>query len=168
MTFKREWRHGIFLLPHEGIVILEDAEFWKKPPQQRIRIMRTARHMMKYCNDLKKLAFSESREGGIYHVINNMQEIENAYSRVSKNIFLTKEERSKYKRIYELYLDWKAEEFGPIQKKTKEWESIFAPGKYKEFKCKSEWEKLSEQDLLDMLQYLSDGASDSKVPRGCG
>jgi mono/diheme cytochrome c family protein len=62
----------------------------------------------------------------------------------------------------------KAEELGPIQKQTEEWESIFAPDKYKEFKCKSEWEKLSEQDLLDMLQYLSDGASDSKVPRGCG
>jgi hypothetical protein len=62
----------------------------------------------------------------------------------------------------------KAEEMGPVQKTTEEWESIFAPDKYKEFKCKSEWEKLSEQDLLDMLQYLSDGASDSKVPRGCG
>ncbi len=113
-TFKREWRYGIFLLPHE-VAIPEDAEFWKKPPQQRLRIMRTARHMMKYCNDLKELAFSESREGGIYHVINNMKEVENAYLRVRKNIFLTKEERSKYKRIYELYLDWKAEVFGHPQ-----------------------------------------------------
>jgi mono/diheme cytochrome c family protein len=62
----------------------------------------------------------------------------------------------------------KAQEMGPFNKKIKEWESIFAPGKYKEFKCNSEWEKLSEQDLRDMLQYLLDGAADSKVPRGCG
>lgn len=62
----------------------------------------------------------------------------------------------------------KAFELGPYNKKIKEWESIFAPGKYKEFKCKSEWEKLSEQDLRDLLQYLRDGAADSKVPRGCG
>ena len=62
----------------------------------------------------------------------------------------------------------KAQELGPIQKKMKDWEAVFAKDKYKELKCKAEWEKLSEQDLLDMLKYLRDGASDSKVPRGCG
>ena len=62
----------------------------------------------------------------------------------------------------------KAQELGPFQKKTKEWEAVFAKDKYKEYKCKAEWEKLSEQDLIDILQYLRDGAADSKVPRGCG
>jgi mono/diheme cytochrome c family protein len=62
----------------------------------------------------------------------------------------------------------KAQELGPFQKKIKEWEAVFAKDKYKEYKCKSEWEKLSEQDLIDILQYLRDGAADSKVPRGCG
>lgn len=62
----------------------------------------------------------------------------------------------------------KASELGPISKKIKEWESIFAPDKYKEFECKNEWEKRSEKDLGDILQYLLDGAADSKVPRGCG
>ena len=62
----------------------------------------------------------------------------------------------------------KAAVLGPLNKKIKEWECIFAPGKYKEFKCNSEWEKLSEQDRCDLLQYLLDGAADSKVPRGCG
>lgn len=62
----------------------------------------------------------------------------------------------------------KASELGPINKKIKEWEGIFAPDKYKEFECKDEWEKRSEQDLRDILQYLLDGAADSKVPRGCG
>ena len=62
----------------------------------------------------------------------------------------------------------KAQELGPYQKKIKEWEAVFAKDKYKEYKCRSEWEKLSEQDLLDMLKYLRDGAADSKVPRGCG
>ena len=62
----------------------------------------------------------------------------------------------------------KAQELGPYQKKIEEWDGVFAKDKYKEFACKDEWEKLSEQDLRDMLQYLRDGAADSKVPRGCG
>jgi len=62
----------------------------------------------------------------------------------------------------------KAQVMGPYYKKVKEWESVCTPDKYKEFKCKAEWEKLSEQDLRDLLQYLIDGASDSEVPRGCG
>lgn len=62
----------------------------------------------------------------------------------------------------------KAQEMGPYQKMTAEWEGAFAPGKYKDFQCKAEWEKLSEQDRRDLLQYLVDGASDSEVPRGCG
>ena len=62
----------------------------------------------------------------------------------------------------------KAQELGPFQKKTKEWEAIFAKDKYKEYKCMAEWKKLSEQDLRDILKYLCDGAADSKIPRGCG
>jgi mono/diheme cytochrome c family protein len=62
----------------------------------------------------------------------------------------------------------KAQELGPFRKKIKEWESIFAKDNYKEYQCKTEWEKLSEQDLLDILAYLQAGAADSKVPRGCG
>lgn len=62
----------------------------------------------------------------------------------------------------------KAQELGPYRKKIKEWEGVFDRDKYKEYQCKAEWEKLSEQDLLDILAYLSAGAADSKVPRGCG
>lgn len=62
----------------------------------------------------------------------------------------------------------KAQELGPYRKKIKEWESIFAKDNYSEYQCKTEWEKLSEQDLLDILAYLQAGAADSKVPRGCG
>jgi mono/diheme cytochrome c family protein len=62
----------------------------------------------------------------------------------------------------------KAHELGPYLKKMKEWEAVFAKDKYKEYPCKAQWEKLSEQDLLDILVYLRAGASDSKVPRGCG
>jgi cytochrome c553 len=62
----------------------------------------------------------------------------------------------------------KAQELGPYRKKIKEWDSIFAKDKYKEYACKDQWEKLSEQDLLDILAYLRAGAADSKVPRGCG
>ena len=62
----------------------------------------------------------------------------------------------------------KAHELGPYLKKIKEWEAIFAKDKYMEYQCKAEWQKLTEQDLLDILTYLRAGASDSKVPRGCG
>jgi mono/diheme cytochrome c family protein len=62
----------------------------------------------------------------------------------------------------------KASELGPYNKEIKEWDGIFAKDKYKEYQCKAEWEKLSEQDLLDILTYLRAGAADSKVPRGCG
>ncbi len=62
----------------------------------------------------------------------------------------------------------KAQELGPYRKKIKEWEEVFAKDKYEEYQCKAEWEKLSEQDLLDILAYLRAGAADSKVPRGCG
>ena len=62
----------------------------------------------------------------------------------------------------------KAQELGPYQKMIEEWDGIFAKDKYKEYACKDEWEKLSEQDLLDILSYLRAGAADSKVPRGCG
>ena len=62
----------------------------------------------------------------------------------------------------------KATELGPYRKKIKEWESIFAKDKYQQYQCKNEWEKLSEQDLRDILAYLQAGAADSKVPRGCG
>jgi len=62
----------------------------------------------------------------------------------------------------------KAAELGPYQKKIEEWGTIFAKDNYKAYPCKAEWEKLSEQDLCDILQYLCDGAADSTVPRGCG
>jgi cytochrome c len=62
----------------------------------------------------------------------------------------------------------KAQELGPFKKKIKEWDGIFAKDKYKEYACKAEWEKLSEQDLLDISAYLRAGAADSKIPRGCG
>jgi len=62
----------------------------------------------------------------------------------------------------------KAQELGPFKKKIKEWDAIFVKDKYKEYACKAEWEKRSEQDLLDILAYLRAGAADSKVPRGCG
>ncbi len=62
----------------------------------------------------------------------------------------------------------KAQALGPFQKRIKEWNSIFAKDKYEHYACKDQWEKLSEQDLLDILSYLRAGAADSKVPRGCG
>ena len=62
----------------------------------------------------------------------------------------------------------KAQELGPFQKKIKEWDSIFEKDNYTQYACNAEWEKPSEQDLLDILAYLRAGAADSKVPRGCG
>ncbi len=62
----------------------------------------------------------------------------------------------------------KAQELGPFQKKIAEWEAIFAKDNYQGYTCNPEWQKRSEQDLLDILEYLRGGAADSTVPRGCG
>lgn len=56
---------------------------------------------------------------------------------------------------------------GPDAKTQAEWTAVFDA--YSELPCVEHWgEKLSEQDRLDIFQYLYNGALDSPTPERCG
>lgn len=55
---------------------------------------------------------------------------------------------------------------GPDAKTQAEWSEVFEG--YAQLPCADEWEKLSDQDRLDIFQYLHDGAKDSPTPAKCG
>ena len=52
----------------------------------------------------------------------------------------------------------------PDSKTMKEWTTVFESRDFAAFKCKPEWEKLSEKDLLDIYTYLHAHAADSPTP----
>lgn len=51
---------------------------------------------------------------------------------------------------------------GPDSKTQAEWKSVFKGSA--NLPCNEEWGKLSDQDRLDIFQYLHDGAKDSPTP----
>ena len=53
----------------------------------------------------------------------------------------------------------------PLTKTQADWKKVFDG--YKNLECKDEWEKLSENDLLDIFTYLHDHAYDSPSPAKC-
>ena len=55
----------------------------------------------------------------------------------------------------------------PSDKTMAQWERIFEKKKFDGFKCAEEWNKLSEQDLLDIYAYLHGHAADSPTPAKC-
>ncbi len=55
----------------------------------------------------------------------------------------------------------------PSTKTQAQWKRIFDKKKFEIFQCKEEWEKLSEQDLLDIYTYLHSHAADSPTPAKC-
>ncbi len=55
---------------------------------------------------------------------------------------------------------------GPDSKTQADWKDVFET--YTELPCQDEWAKLSDQDRLDIFQYLHDGAKDSPTPAKCG
>jgi mono/diheme cytochrome c family protein len=52
--------------------------------------------------------------------------------------------------------------------KQADWQAAFAKEKYMTYPCKETWQKLSEQDIQDILFYFTEGAADGVMPRGCG
>ena len=48
-----------------------------------------------------------------------------------------------------------------------EWTKIFEGKTFDDFKCKEEWDALSEKQLLDIYTYLWAHASDSPTPAKC-
>jgi mono/diheme cytochrome c family protein len=55
---------------------------------------------------------------------------------------------------------------GPDAKTQAEWRTVFE--NYATLPCQDEWAKLSDQDRLDIFQYVHDGAKDSPTPAKCG
>lgn len=56
---------------------------------------------------------------------------------------------------------------GPDAKTQAEWTAVFDA--YTEMPCVEHWgDKLSEQDRLDIFQYMYNGALDSPTPEKCG
>ena len=48
-----------------------------------------------------------------------------------------------------------------------QWTEIFKKKDFAEFKCKEEWDALSEKALLDIYTYLYSYAADSPTPAKC-
>lgn len=56
---------------------------------------------------------------------------------------------------------------GPDAKTQAEWKNVFEA--WQDLPCVEHWgAKLSDQDRLDILQFLHDGAKDSPTPAKCG
>lgn len=55
-------------------------------------------------------------------------------------------------------------ELTPMSKTMKQWDRVFEKKKHDQ----AAWENLSEQDLLDINQFLFDFAADSDQPATCG
>ncbi len=58
-----------------------------------------------------------------------------------------------------------AAELSPISKTQADWQKVF--DNYKQLECKAEWDKLSDQDRLDMYEQLYGHAYDSPSPAKC-
>lgn len=55
----------------------------------------------------------------------------------------------------------------PSSKTRAQWERLFDKKDYSEFSNPSDWEKLSEDDLLNIYAYLYKYAADSPTPAKC-
>ena len=55
----------------------------------------------------------------------------------------------------------------PDSKTQAQWKRVFDKKKFKIFGCAEEWNKLSEQDLLNIYTYLHAHAADSPSPAKC-
>jgi len=77
-----------------------------------------------------------------------------------------------YRKVYKACnergaIDYTKPHLSPDGKSQAEWTQVFKEKDFNQFKCKEEWEKLSEKDLLDIYTYLHAHASDSPTPAKC-
>jgi mono/diheme cytochrome c family protein len=61
-----------------------------------------------------------------------------------------------------------AGDLNPVMRTKAEWYEAFQEENYTTYPCADKWEKLSEQDIIDIRSYFKDGASDGRLPVGCG
>ena len=77
-----------------------------------------------------------------------------------------------YRKVYKACnasgkIDYSKPHLNPDAKSQAEWTQVFKEKDFNQFKCKEEWENLSEKDLLDIYSYLHAHASDSPTPAKC-
>lgn len=90
----------------------------------------------------------------------SLMALDKGNSRKGKNLFR--------KSCRECHIEGgKAKEMSPSSKTQAQWDTVFSKDKYKEFPCKAEWEKLSQEDLGDIYAYLYEHAFDSPSPAKC-
>ena len=77
-----------------------------------------------------------------------------------------------YRKVYKACnergaIDYNKPHLNPDSKSQDEWTTVFKKKDFSQFKCKEEWENLSDKDLLDIYTYLHAHASDSPTPAKC-
>lgn len=60
-----------------------------------------------------------------------------------------------------------AVDLSPISKTQAEWEKVFSNEAYKKLTCQVDWDKQSDQDMLDIYTYMYKHAFDSPSPLKC-
>lgn len=55
----------------------------------------------------------------------------------------------------------------PDAKTQAQWEQLFDAKEFAEFGCKEEWDKASQEDIVDIFTYLYSHAADSPSPAKC-
>ena len=55
----------------------------------------------------------------------------------------------------------------PDSKTQAQWERVFDKKDFEDFGCKEEWDKLTDQEILDVYTYLHEHAADSPSPAKC-
>ena len=64
-------------------------------------------------------------------------------------------------------IESKTPPLSPADKTQAEWTTVFESKDFGQFKCREEWEKLSEKDVTDIYTYMHDHAFDSPSPAKC-
>ena len=77
-----------------------------------------------------------------------------------------------YRKVYKAWkkrgeIDSPKPVLSPDSKTQAQWKRVFDKKKFKKFGCVEEWNKLSEQDLLNIYTYLHAHAADSPSPAKC-
>ena len=96
----------------------------------------------------------------------------------SVNIGIAAEEGNKrkgkylYRKVYKECnkrgeVDTPRPTISPDSKTQAQWKRLFDKKEFEEFGCKKEWDKLTDQELLDIFAYLHAHAADSPSPAKC-
>jgi hypothetical protein len=77
-----------------------------------------------------------------------------------------------YRKVYESCnkrgeVDSSKPILNPDAKTQDQWKRTFDKKDFDQFKCRDEWNKLSQNDLNDINKYLCDHAADSPTPAKC-